>query len=59
LIDFGRHFGDILKGLASKIKHLAPHGRTKTLQKRIREATMLFIDFGSILGATLVIFLRF
>ena len=41
-IDFGRHFGDILTGLAPKIKHLASHGRTKTRQKRIRDATSIF-----------------
>ena len=40
-----------MKVLDAKIKHLAPQGRTKTLQKRIRNVTLIFhgfyIDFGS------------
>ena len=47
-------FCDLLKVLAPKIKHLAPQGRTKTLQKRIRNVTLIFhgfyIDFGSHVG---------
>ena len=47
-------YNDILKVLAPKIKHLAPQGRTKTLQKRIRNVTLIFhgfyIDFGSHVG---------
>ena len=44
----------ILKVVVPKIKHLAPQGRTKTLQKRIRNAILIFhgfyIDFGSHVG---------
>ena len=36
-----------------------PRGFPKALQKRIRDATLLFIDFEPILGAILMIFSRF